>query len=1038
MKRLLFLLLPLFTFGQKLQKINGDGFEWKRGQFTSVLAPPLGIVDRNVSGSFTYDLGQIRYDPITGAYYGWDGAAWFPIGGGAATGWDNMTAVLQDQSTDRLVNINNHVMDWNTIGQMNFHLNTASQGFNVDGGSTQINFNKDADVNVQAGHQIDLYHGAASSGYAINVFDRTGGSGTINIGGGVDNIGYINFSNTTGVFGVTGYGFRNNAGIMEFKNSGGGWTVLGNGIYGGNGTLASDIDVNANSNYFKINNASTISLQQTVFELRNKVTSNANLEITEAGNFRLWGDLNNDGTVRNETLNVQPNGSFNTTSTNSAENAYISRLSIGSGADIATFNINNSQITLDGIGNTGTVGQFIMSQGPGLSDIWADQVGGITQLTGDVTAGPGTGSQIATISNDAITTAKILDANVTNVKLANSTISGVSLGSNLSDFTIGTNLQLSSGTTYNGGTAKTISLQNADATHTGALTSTDWSTFNNKGIGTVTSVSTSNGLTGGIITGTGTISGVNSAADGSTKGVASFTTADFDATSGNISIDYTNGQAATSSNKGFLTSSDWTTFNNKISANQTISFSPTGDVTGSTTGTTTLAPALTIGALKVTNSMIANSTIDLTTKITGLLPNANINSVAWGKITSTPTTLSGYGITDAASNSLTSSHLFIGNGSNVATDVAVSGDVTITNAGVTAIGASKVINSMITNSTIDLTAKVSGLLPATNGGTGIASGSSLGILQIPTTIGTYAMLPNLSIPYGRDNTNKISALRGGADATDALTSRTSNTNKQFYVTAVSYASTAASTVNDYIIVGASATSSANTLTFGGGTSTWPAATQFNFFTASAVNTATGTIAMSIDNGQRVGIGTTTPTTTSALDITSTTKGFLPPRHTTTQQNAVTSPATGLEVFNTTFNFPAYYNGTAWRSPVMANQATPSNGQVPIGNGTDYTVANITGSNGITVTNGSGTISLSNSGTYVASAGSFSGVGTATTTFTVTIGSTMANTTYKVNATPTSTLSAAAFYVNNKTTTTFDVVYLAGLTGTVTFDWSVFP
>lgn len=77
------------------------------------------------------------------------------------------------------------------------------------------------------------------------------------------------------------------------------------------------------------------------------------------------------------------------------------------------------------------------------------------------------------------------------------------------------------------------------------------------------------------------------------------------------------------------------------------------------------------------------------------------------------------------------------------------------------------------------------------------------------------------------------------------------------------------------------------------------------------------------------------------------------------------------------------------------------------------------------------------GTVGAISGSFSGVGTATTTFTVTIGTTMPNTTYKVNVTPTLALSAALFYVTNKTTTTFDVMYLAGLTGTVTFDWSVF-
>lgn len=71
-------------------------------------------------------------------------------------------------------------------------------------------------------------------------------------------------------------------------------------------------------------------------------------------------------------------------------------------------------------------------------------------------------------------------------------------------------------------------------------------------------------------------------------------------------------------------------------------------------------------------------------------------------------------------------------------------------------------------------------------------------------------------------------------------------------------------------------------------------------------------------------------------------------------------------------------------------------------------------------------------------GSFSGVGTATTTFTVTIGHTMSNTTYKTIITPTDLLGAAVFYVNNKTTTTFNVVYLTGLTGTLTFDYIVLP
>lgn len=68
------------------------------------------------------------------------------------------------------------------------------------------------------------------------------------------------------------------------------------------------------------------------------------------------------------------------------------------------------------------------------------------------------------------------------------------------------------------------------------------------------------------------------------------------------------------------------------------------------------------------------------------------------------------------------------------------------------------------------------------------------------------------------------------------------------------------------------------------------------------------------------------------------------------------------------------------------------------------------------------------------AGVYSSVAVAQSTFTVTIGTTMNNTAYAVNVTPSNTLSAALFYVTNKTTTTFDVVYLAGITGTVAFSW----
>jgi endosialidase-like protein len=63
---------------------------------------------------------------------------------------------------------------------------------------------------------------------------------------------------------------------------------------------------------------------------------------------------------------------------------------------------------------------------------------------------------------------------------------------------------------------------------------------------------------------------------------------------------------------------------------------------------------------------------------------------------------------------------------------------------------------------------------------------------------------------------------------------------------------------------------------------------------------------------QVGIGTTTPHSSSALDITSTTAGLLAPRMTQAQRNAITTPATGLLIYQTD-NAPGfyYYTGSAW-------------------------------------------------------------------------------------------------------------------------------
>lgn len=68
----------------------------------------------------------------------------------------------------------------------------------------------------------------------------------------------------------------------------------------------------------------------------------------------------------------------------------------------------------------------------------------------------------------------------------------------------------------------------------------------------------------------------------------------------------------------------------------------------------------------------------------------------------------------------------------------------------------------------------------------------------------------------------------------------------------------------------------------------------------------------VDAGnENVGIRTGTPNAAAALDVTSTTKGFLPPRMTTTQRNAISSPPSGLVIYNTTTKKLDFYNGTVW-------------------------------------------------------------------------------------------------------------------------------
>jgi hypothetical protein len=92
---------------------------------------------------------------------------------------------------------------------------------------------------------------------------------------------------------------------------------------------------------------------------------------------------------------------------------------------------------------------------------------------------------------------------------------------------------------------------------------------------------------------------------------------------------------------------------------------------------------------------------------------------------------------------------------------------------------------------------------------------------------------------------------------------------------------------------------------------------------------------------QVGLGTSSPAASALLSMSSTTQGFLPPSMTSTQKSAISSPATGLVVYDNSMNLLQFYNGADWVAAAgNVSSVSNSDGTLTISPTTGAVVASI--------------------------------------------------------------------------------------------------
>ena len=307
------------------------------------------------------------------------------------------------------------------------------------------------------------------------------------------------------------------------------------------------------------------------------------------------------------------------------------------------------------------------------------------------------------------------------------------------------------------GAGTTVQVKQAATAQNGFLSSTDWNTFNAK-VATTRTISTTAPLAGGgDLSADRTLTIANAAADGATKGAATFTAADFNSATGLISIDYPNGLAANTTTKGFLTSADWNTFNNKAGA-----FS-SGNLTETGSGVLTITGG--------TGSVIgAGTTVQV--KQAAAAQNGFLSSIDWNTFNNKQPQLNGTGFVKASGTTISYDNSTYLTGNQTIT-FAPTGDVTGSTTGTTTlapalvIGTNKVLNTMLgTMPTLTIKGNNTG---------GTANAADLTVAQVNAILPVFTSTLNGLVPFGGGSAGKVLHADGTWKDTAAATSQWSIT-----------------------------------------------------------------------------------------------------------------------------------------------------------------------------------------------------------------------------------------------------------------------